>query len=157
HMIKGRVMTEKGQWTEGLREYVQGLKLLDTKAGEPLEKIVNEHPAFKLPDSDGAPRPDLASNAFGRGLGAYAEMNFPEAQKWFCQPAKFDADARYFYYLGRAMHQQKAKNKREAAIEAFKKAATLETENKPTSKLVGQALERVQGPLRQLVNEYRRR
>ena len=73
----------------------------------------------------------------------------------------YDKDARYQYYLGFALLQQKSRDKRDSAIFAFEKGAQLEANavqsNPFATREINQSLERIQGELRELLNQYRYR
>ena len=76
-----------------------------------------------------------------------------------CQPAAScvrrisSQDARYHYFLGLS---RLAQDKREA-YEDFDQAARLERLGRPGRPAVSAALERVQGPMRRVLNEIRNR
>ena len=79
--------------------------------------------------------------------------NRPEVLS-FLDAIKNDAlDARYHYFLGLA---RLAQNKQEA-YEDFEQGAKLEAQDRPSRVAVSVALERVQGPARQALNETRKR
>ncbi len=125
-----------------------------------LTKLIEDHPAFQQPDSAKTQNPVLAERHFGEGIHYYWAGNYPQAEIQFKQAVKyFERDARYQYYLGLAMLQQRSKLKRDAAFFAFEKGAQLEAEaiagNPFVVRDINQSLERIQGELRQFLNGFR--
>src|SRR5262249_55348216 len=118
--------------------------------------IVQNHPGLRQPPTAEMPNPKLAEQYWGTGLSHFWAKRYPEAEKAFFQAAKYDAtDARYRYFLGMAQWQQNLAIKRDDARNNFKAGGDLERAGKPASDAVNTALERIQGDLRQTVNEYR--
>jgi hypothetical protein len=114
---------------------------------------VDNHPAFRRPDSLKPPDQLLAEKHFGNGLRFYFDRQYPQAEKELLEAVRYnDQDARYLYYLGLSRLLQ---GKREFALEDFRVGARLERQEKPSPAAVAGSLERVQGPIRQTLNKYR--
>ena len=157
NMLMGQALAKQGRRTEGLRLYVEGLKLVypgDDLAE--LVKMVEEHPFFQQPDVTMRPNPMLAEYHFSQGRQLYFDRKYSEAEAHLKQAVTyFDQDARYLYFLGLAQVAQCTKIKRDAADLSFIKAGKLEAQNKPHPWEVNISLERIQGPLRQALDRYR--
>ena len=96
---------------------------------------------------------DRAARDYNAGVRAYRAENFPKALASLESAVKLDpVDARYWYYLGLAQFELGKKADAEAS---FKKGSDLEIRSQPSSKLVGEALERVQGAARKDLGEFR--
>jgi hypothetical protein len=108
------------------------------------------------------PEPTTPSDPLGaerhyvRGLS-----NFWAGRYWAAESDFFDAvrdagsssqDARYYYFLGLA---QLAQGKNDEAREMLRLAGILEKDRRPSSAVVSRALERVQGNLRRVLEDYR--
>src|SRR5206468_12367464 len=99
HLLLGEALSRAGQRTLGLREYAKGLEVL--QPGAQFAKLLDEHPAFQIPDTMLRANPILAEKHFGLGLHLYRERKYVDAESQFRQAiVYFDKDARYFYYLG---------------------------------------------------------
>ncbi|MFO0939034.1 MAG: tetratricopeptide repeat protein [Gemmataceae bacterium] len=96
---------------------------------------------------------DRANRLFGLGSDAYFDGRYTDAVAALEDATKANpADARVWYYLGLSRW---ATGDRKAAIEAFKAGGQWESRSVNSSKIVGSALERVQGPARQALDAYR--
>jgi tetratricopeptide (TPR) repeat protein len=159
HVILGEALSKRGKRTEGLREVSRGLMLLHPGLpARELDKLLAEHPAFQHPDVSKEPNPDIAEKFFGLGMHHYWERRYAEAEAQFKQAVGyFDQDARYQYFLGLAQLAQRSKLKRDQAYFSFEKGARMEAAGRPGVVEVNFSLERVQGELRQLLNEFRTR
>jgi tetratricopeptide (TPR) repeat protein len=159
HMLRAQVFARQGKRNEGLFEYVKGLELFHPgKTTKELAKMVNEHPAFQLPDALMKPNALLAERHYGRGLQLYWQRKYAEAEEELRKAVQFfDQDARYVYFLALSRYQQKSRAKRDAADFDFSQAARLEAMNRPHTTEVNASLERVQGELRQVLNSYRQK
>jgi hypothetical protein len=157
YMILGQVYARQGKRGEGIILFVKGLELYyPGKESKELAKLVNEHPAFQQPDTMPRYQPLLAERHFGKGLEAFWQRRYPEAEKEFKKAVSYyDQDARYQYYLGLARYQQPTKAKRDAARYDFQQGARLEAANRPHAYQVNASLERLQGSLRQVLDRYR--
>jgi tetratricopeptide (TPR) repeat protein len=161
YLIKAQALARKGQWTQALEEYVKGMDLL-SRSGQnrikpayaaELRFLIQNHPAFKRPDSLNPPDPLLGEKHFALGMRWYNAHVFAEAEKEFFEAVRYnDQDARYWYYLGLVRLDQ---GKRTEADDSFRAGALLERQNKPSPAAVSFSLERVQGPIRQTLNSYR--
>ena len=157
HLLLGQVLAKKGRRTEGLRVYIEGLKLIyPGRETSELIKMMEEHPIFQLPDVTTRPNPFLADYHYSEGLRRYWERDFITAEKHLKMAATYnDRYAPYFYFLGLSQLAQKTRLKRDAADLAFTKAGKLEAKNLPNYSEVNQNLERIQGELRVYLNRYR--
>ena len=155
-MLLGEALSRMGMRTEGLREYAKGLELI--QPGAQFSKLLDDHPAFQVPDAALQANPILAEKHYGIGLHLYHERQYGEAEKQFKQAVNyFDKDARYFYYLGLTQIEQRTRLKRESALYSWEQAARLESNSRPNTAEVNLALERVQGARRTLLDSYRSR
>src|SRR5262249_8647975 len=160
YLLKGSALSKLGKSTQGLKEYSKGLKLIypgiETKE---MNELIADHPAFQRPDADDTPNPVMAERHFGEGLHLYWDQKYPEAEAQFTQAVKYySKDPRFWYYRGLAQYPQK---KKRAAIDSFEEGARLESKaalNNPDAvREVNASLERIQGELRQYLNEFRYR
>ncbi len=161
YMLMGSALSKVGKRTEGLKEYAKGLKLvypgIETKE---IETLINEHPAFAQPDIAGTSNPVMAERHFGEGIHLYWSRDFEKAEAQFKTAVKYyDRDARYQYFLGLSQLAQKSKAKRDAAYYSFEVGARLEAKSVSTNPYaardINMSLERIQGPVRELLNSYR--
>jgi hypothetical protein len=143
----------KGLYTEALKTYAAGLKTkLPPEYADGLMQLIENHPTLKRPDSLKIASPLNAEQHYGAGLRWYYDRNYANAEKEFLEAVKNDAlDARYHYFLGLS---RLAQNKPEAA-EDFAQGARLEAQGRPPRGAVSASLERVQGPMRNALNEAR--
>jgi hypothetical protein len=161
YLIRAQALARKGQWTLALQEYMKGLDLL-SRGGQArlkpeylagLNYLIQNHPAFKRPDSLNPPDVILGEKRFGEGLRYYNSHLYPYAEREFYEAVRYnDQDARYWYYLGLSRLLQ---GKQAEAAEDFRSGSLLERQNKPSPAAVSFSLERVQGPVRQTLNAYR--
>ena len=118
--------------------------------------MIDEHPAFQHPDAANKPNPLLADKHFGNGLHLFWEHQYAQAEAQFKQAMDyFNQDARYAYFLGLAQLAQNTKLKRDQAYFSFEQGARLEAQGRPSIGEINTSLERVQGPIRLLLNDYR--
>jgi tetratricopeptide (TPR) repeat protein len=159
YMLLGRVLSETGKRTEGLKAYLRGLKMFHPEAElDQLLKLVDNHPAFIVPESLSQPNPALAEVHYGEGIHLYFERKYGAAEAEFLRALTYNQnDARYLYYLGLTQLAQSTGKKKEQAEFNFERAARLEIQNLPGTDEVNTSLERIQGPLRQTLNGYRRK
>ncbi|MCI0457131.1 MAG: hypothetical protein L0Z62_09145 [Gemmataceae bacterium] len=163
YMLLGHLQYKRGDRTEGLQTYLKGLRMAfpgklpdDREMVEELKGIIESHPGLQRPGSPERPNPQLAERHFGKGLELYWARQFAGAEKEFVQAINyFDQDARYQYFLGLARWQQNTKKKREAAAWDFEVAARLEAQRRPHTYHINASLERVQGPVRQVLSDFR--
>jgi hypothetical protein len=152
---RARAYAIKGQWSEALRTYANGLrKTLPRDQADGLLEIINNHPGLKRPDSLATGNPLEAEKHYASGLRWYFAREYPKAEKEFLAAVGNDGqDARYFYFLGLSRLAQGSRE----AYEDFEQAARLEKQDRPSPAAVSDALERIQGPVRRIVNEVRNR
>jgi hypothetical protein len=155
YLIKAGALARKGQWTEGLKVYNEGLRrLIKPEYSEGLSKLIYNHPSFNLPDPLRIPDPTRADKHYSAGLRMYFAGRYAEAEKELQEAYRNQGeDARILYFLGLAELAQPAKKKE--AGEIFLRAYVLEQQSKPGPQAVNASLERVQGELRQYLNKYR--
>jgi hypothetical protein len=161
YLLKGIALSKMGRRTEGLKEYAKGLQLIDpgTKT-EDMSKLIEDHPAFQQPDASNTPNEIMAERHFGEGMHHYWSKQYPQAEAQFRQSVKYyNKDARYQYYLGLAQIHQKTRLKRDAAYYSFERGARLEAKMASTNpdavREINASLERIQGEMRQLLNDFR--
>jgi hypothetical protein len=96
---------------------------------------------------------ERAEKLYGEGLTAYFEGRWSDAETALSASTRADAaDARRWYFLGLARW---ARGNSSAAAAAFRTGAEWEARNAPNSNMVGNALERIQGPARQELDAIR--
>jgi tetratricopeptide (TPR) repeat protein len=151
--VRAQAYMIKGLYSKALVTYAEGLRAhLSPDYANGLMRIVRTHPVIRRPDSLSPPNPFEAENRYAAGLRYYYARDYEEAEKAFQSAVDYDnQDARYFYFLGLAKLML---NKAEAA-EDFEQGARLEKDNKPSRVAVSNALERIQGPARRVLNEAR--
>ncbi len=124
------------------REYYDGLMYF----------ILND-PRLKRPVTLRVPDPLAAEKHFAAGLNFYFDGNYINAEKSFLLTIENDSqDARFFYFLGLS---RLAQNRRREAYADFNQGVVLERINRPAPVAVDQSLERIQGPARCILNEFR--
>jgi tetratricopeptide (TPR) repeat protein len=151
--VVAQALAIKGYWTQALKAYVEAVKpQMRRDQAEGLQALIDGHPSLRRPDSLRIPNPMEADAQYATGLRHYFAQDYAEAEKHLLEAIRLNGgDARYYYFLGLARLMQ---GNREA-YEDFNRGALLEKDNRPGRALVSQALERVQGPIRQIVNEAR--
>jgi tetratricopeptide (TPR) repeat protein len=158
YLLKGVALAKKGRTTEGLRVYVDGLKLVyPGKETKELVKMIEEHPIFQQPDIATRPDKGLADYHYAKGREFYFSRKYPEAEAHFKQAVTYTADyAPYMYFLGLSQIQQNTRLKRSAADYIFIKAGKLEAKGGANSfQQVNIHLDRIQGELREHLDRYR--
>jgi hypothetical protein len=135
------------------------LRVENDRLARDLEAIKELAEMIKTPTvaiSGPAIKPDPARYAeqfFGDGLRAYHGGRYAESESSFRKAIQFrPADARFHYLLGLTLW---ARNDTAGAEAEFEKGRDLETQSRPSSRVIGAALERIQGPARQAVDAYR--
>jgi TolA-binding protein len=105
-----------------------------------------------LPTGD----PLAAEQAYARGLVNFWSGRYSAAESDFGLAVRTAGstgqDARYYYFLGLA---QLGQGKRDDSQATFRHAGRLERDNRPSSRVVSSALERIQGQARRTVDTYR--
>ncbi|HYV36626.1 MAG TPA: hypothetical protein VE988_13020 [Gemmataceae bacterium] len=158
YMLLGAAQARMGQSTEGLKNFVKGLKMAHPDwSTEELERIIVSHPAFQQPDVGTAqPNPVMSEKHYGLGLDLFWAKKYADAEAEFAKAIAFyDEDARYRYFLGMSRYMQGTATKRKQADFDFSRGAQLESSRHPTTGEVNASLERVQGDLRKVLNGYR--
>jgi len=151
--VVAQALAIKGFWTQALRAYVETIKpQMRRDQADGLQALIDGHPSLKRPDSLRIPNAMEAESQYATGVRRYFGRDYSEAEKSLLEAIRLNGgDARYYYFLGLARLMQ---GNREA-YEDFNRGALLEKDNRPGRALVSQALERVQGPIRQIVNDAR--
>jgi hypothetical protein len=154
--VLSQALAVKGRWNAALQTYVEGIRpMLPREYGNGLMYLVLNHPRLRRPDSLRIPNPQEAEHHFDEGLNFYFDREYGKAEKSFTLAIENDGrDARYFYYLGLSKLCQ---NRRRDAQDDFDQGALLEHLNRPAPAAVSESLERVQGPMRRILNDYRER
>jgi hypothetical protein len=154
--VRAEAYAITGQWTRALDTYALGLrdsKLLQSTSANGLLRLIHNHPRLMVPDNL-AMSPLEAERHFAAGVNFYFDGNYGSAEKELAKAIANDSqDARYFYFLGLA---KLALGKRDA-IEDIDQGARLERANRPPPAAVSETLERVQGPVRRIINQVRTR
>lgn len=154
--VLAQALAIKGRWNAALQTYVEGIRpMLPREYGNGLMYLILNHPRLKRPDSLRIPNPMDAEKHFSAGLNFYFDGDYANAEKAFLLTIENDGnDARYFYFLGLSRLAQK---RRLDANADFDQGAALERINRPSPATVSESLERIQGPTRLLINDYRQR
>jgi TolA-binding protein len=148
----------EGKWTAALQEYAQNVNKtnLPTDYADSLRYLIENHPAFRIPDVLKAPNPQAAESFYTLGLQNYYSGLYREAERDFAQSVRYAGkegqDARTLYFLGLTQYLQGRRNE---AQESFRQGKIREQLNRPPSQTVNEALERVQGDLRRVLNDQR--
>jgi tetratricopeptide (TPR) repeat protein len=157
-VIRSQAYALQGLWNQALRTYVDGLlPLIPQDYADGLAELVNNHPAFKRPDSLNVPNTLEAERFYANGLREFSARRYVQAEEQFLAAVKNDdQDARYFFYLGLSRWAQNKRDKQAEARLDFERGARLEKQNKPGTVVINEALERVQGKARQEMAKYRK-
>ena len=152
--VLAQALAIKGRWGQALQIYIEGIRpMLPREYGNGLLYLIQNDPRLKRPDSLRTPNPLEAEKHFAAGLNFYFERDYINAEKEFLLTIENDSqDARFFYFLGLSKLVQ---NRRRDAYADFSQGALLERLNRPAPAAVNEALERIQGPTRCIVNEFR--
>jgi hypothetical protein len=150
---RAKALAIKGQWSRALQTYVDGLRPhLKREHAEGLSELIRNHPILKRPELPATADGSEAEKHYADGLRHYFARRFSNAEKEFNSAIEQEnQDARFFYFLGLA---RLAQNNRDA-YEDFEQAAKLELQDRPGRAAVSQALERVQGKARKVLNQVR--
>jgi hypothetical protein len=153
-LVLAQALAIKGRWNQALQTYVEGIRpMLPREYGNGLVYLLQNDPRLKRPDSLRAPNPLEAETHFAAGMNFYFDRDYVQAEKEFLLTIENDSqDARFFYFLGLA---RLAQGRRRDAYVDFGQGALLERQNRPSPAAVNEALERIQGPMRFLVNKFR--
>jgi tetratricopeptide (TPR) repeat protein len=155
--VRAQALAVKGLYTRALFTYTDGLLAegyLAPRYANGLRDLVAGHPQLKRPESLAVPDPSASERHYAAGLNFFASRRWRDAEKEFLSAVENDnSDARYYYYLGLS---RLAQGKRDA-YEDFDQAARLERLGRPDRATVSSALERVQGPMRRVLNNVRTR
>jgi hypothetical protein len=133
----------KGEWQAIAREALQDMNTPD--ALRPTSTDVR---------AQSEPNPFQAELHFSAGVNSYWAGAYARAAEQFQSAIRNDnQDARYHYYLGLARWSLGA---RDAARNAFDRGAELERQNRPAREAINALFERMQGSLRQEVDQFRK-
>jgi hypothetical protein len=154
--VLAQALAVKGRWNAALQTYVEGIRpMLPREYGNGLAYLIRNDPRLKRPDSLRTPNPLEAEKHFAAGLNFYFDRDYANAEKSFLLAVENDSqDARFFYFLGLS---RLAQNRRRDAYADFDEGAKLEHLNRPAPSAVSESLERIQGPMRRTINEFRQR
>jgi tetratricopeptide (TPR) repeat protein len=154
--VLAQALAVKGRWNVALQTYVEGIRpMLPRRYGDGLVYLIRNDPRLKRPDSLRTPNPLQAEKHFAAGLNFYFDRDYANAEKEFLLTVENDSqDARFFYFLGLS---RLAQNRRRDGYADFNQGAMLERLNRPSPAAVSESLERIQGPTRRIVNEFRQR
>jgi tetratricopeptide (TPR) repeat protein len=157
YMMKGIALAKRDKAAEGLTYFVKGFKMVHRDwTAEQLEIIISKHPGLKQRDVVSQPMPLQGETHFNKGLAAFWAKKYADAEAQFEQAVQYyDQDARYWYFLGMSRYLQGTKEKQMAAEFAFGEGAFLEKQRKPGTRDINISLERVQGEMRTVLNNYR--
>ncbi|HEX3148659.1 MAG TPA: hypothetical protein VHR66_11275 [Gemmataceae bacterium] len=118
-----------------------------------LADLIKQSPAMTTSPLSKPDPARLAEQSFGEGLRSFHAGRSTDAESAFRKAVLFSpSDARFHYFLGLTLWARKDTAGAEAE---FVKGHDLEMASRPTSKMIGAALERIQGPARQIVDSYR--
>jgi hypothetical protein len=139
-LVAAKIVDAKSEDTavvKGVRELIKaastGVKVTPVEAADPL----------------------TADKHYATGLNRYFARRYADAEKDFEQAVENNGqDARFYYFLGLSRLMQ---NKRREALADFEQGALLEQQDRPGQVAVSKALERIQGTVRQIINEVRER
>ncbi len=156
--VRAQALAVLGLHTRALMVFAAGLRdqgVLGAVYANQLFDLVNKNPALKRPESRNVPDPLAGERHYSSGLNFFASRNYADAEKELLSAVENDnADARYYYFLGLS---RLAQRKRSLAVEDFDAGARLERLGRPERATVSAALERVQGPMREVLNDVRKR
>jgi hypothetical protein len=154
--VLAQALAIKGRWNAALQTYVEGLRpMLPREYGNGLMFLIRSDPRLKQSDSMRAINPLDAEKHYALGLNSYFDRDYANAEKEFLLTIENDSqDARFFYFLGLS---RLAQNRRRDAFADFTQGTALERMNRPSPAVVDDALERVQGPIRLILNGFRER
>jgi len=151
---RAQALAIKGRWNLALQVYVEGIRpMLPREYYDGLLYLIRNDPRLKQPVSVRVPNPLAAEKHFAAGLNFYFDGDYINAERSFLLTIENDSqDARFFYFLGLS---RLALNRRREAYADFNQGVLLERLNRPASVAVDQSLERIQGPARCILNEFR--
>jgi TolA-binding protein len=154
--VRAQALAVKGRWTAALNTFAEGLRgHLPAAYSQALLSIVRNHPRLRPPDGQPTPNPLEAEKHYSAGVNFYFDRDYQSAEQEFAAAVDNDSqDARYYYFLALSRLMQ---GKRQDAAEDLDRGALLERAGRPAPGAVSEALERVQGPARRIVNEARSR
>ncbi|HZU38271.1 MAG TPA: hypothetical protein VFA18_20270, partial [Gemmataceae bacterium] len=153
HLIQATANLAVNRWRDSLAALTQNHRphVVTTTV---LHQPADEQPALRLPDSLGTYQPESAEKHFSAGFGYYWSGDATQAAREFKAAIQNNhEDARYCYFLGLSLlEQQRSKD----ALVAFRQGALLEKQGLPDTSAINLILERIQGPTRELLDQYRR-
>jgi tetratricopeptide (TPR) repeat protein len=151
---KAEAYLQLRMYTDALRTYAESLRSkVSPEAYQGLQRMIDSHPALRGGGDLRVINPVEADRLYGVGLRLYFVGDYAGAEREFAGAIKEDdGDARYWYYRGLA---RLAQGKQAPAQSDFVEGAKLEKINRPSPAAVNYALERVQGPVRSVINAER--
>jgi hypothetical protein len=158
HLLRARILVASRSWPAVLKEYALAGRdawqsrrpalATEIQTGLDLCPLFDRKPVSPRPD------PGLAEQHFFRGQKWYFSGRFAQAESEFARAVYHDAqDARFWYFLGLA---QLGQGQPVRAEESFQSGSKQERLNRPTSRVIGLSLERVQGEPREALNKFRK-
>jgi hypothetical protein len=152
--VLAQALAVKGRWSQALQVYLEGIRpMLPREYFEGLAYLITNDPRLRRPAGLRTPNPMDAEKHFAAGLNFYFDRDYLDAEREFLLTIENDSqDARFFYFLGLSRLEL---NRRRDAYADFTQGAVLERINRPASAAVDVSLERIQGPMRCIVNDFR--
>jgi tetratricopeptide (TPR) repeat protein len=157
--VRGLALRQQGRKEEAKAVLIEALKNAPADADweavaraalEEKHQSVSSAASFDV----NAGNPLLAESAYNEGVRQFWAGAYARGEQRFLQAIRYDShDARYYYYLGLCRWAQ---DKRGAARRDFQRGAELERQERPARPAVDAALERIQGSLREEVDQFRR-
>ncbi len=154
-LLKAEALMIKGLWNQALKTYMKGMKSkVDEQTWRGMKQLIENHPTLQRPDTKGIPSPFTGLKHYNKGIGYFFADRYRDAEREFLLAIKnHDQDARYFYFLGLSRYMLDPRK----GLDDFDQGARLEANGRPGSVEVNNALERVQGRPRKVLNEIRER
>lgn len=158
-MAWGEAISRLGQRTAGLKMFVEGLKkVYPEESTQRLQKLIDDHPAFEVPDALTRVNPALAEKYFSKGVLAYRDGNFLQSEGYFKQSLMYNSKyATYHYFLGLAQLAQKTEKKSRDAAAHFEEGTKYELLDLPPRDEINFALEPSRGADRMVLERARER
>ncbi len=123
-----------------------------------LEKVRQRHARLLAQNAPAGDADATGANfSYAEGLRHMREQNYAAAVQRLSEAIdRYPSDARYYYLRGLARHLAAKGTDLTEAERDVRRAAELERQSSPNSRMVDQALERFQGPSRLWAEKFRR-